>query len=155
MGHSEPLYVLTLVLAALSVQTLNLHQLQFQARWLAIIYGIVRAIISSTKMMSHIIYYVLKAQLSLSSICYMQDEERFRNNVMLDLLYVHPAHPLASHIIHYYRICSHLPPPERFVGVIDANARLVDLIINQLSCLQNYDHFPSCTCTGFSTFIFC
>uniref|UniRef100_A0A2N9FQP0 5'-3' exoribonuclease n=1 Tax=Fagus sylvatica TaxID=28930 RepID=A0A2N9FQP0_FAGSY len=52
----------------------------------------------------------------------LTDEERFRNNVMLDLLYVHPAHPLASHIIHYYRICSHLPPPERFVGVIDANA---------------------------------
>ncbi|KAL0005674.1 hypothetical protein SO802_013235 [Lithocarpus litseifolius] len=52
----------------------------------------------------------------------LTDEEKFRNSVMLDLLYVHPTHPLASHIIHYYGIYFQLPPRERYVWVIDANA---------------------------------
>ncbi|KAM4108603.1 hypothetical protein ACB094_03G056900 [Castanea mollissima] len=49
-------------------------------------------------------------------------EEKFRNSVMLDLLYVHPAHPLSSDISHYYRRDFQVPPRERHVWVIDANA---------------------------------
>ena len=60
---------------------------------------------------------------------------------MLDLHYVHPTHPLASHIIQYYGIYSQLPLDERFVWVIEANARLIDLIVNQLSSLKNNDNF--------------
>ncbi|XP_022719209.1 5'-3' exoribonuclease 4 isoform X2 [Durio zibethinus] len=52
----------------------------------------------------------------------LTDEEKFRNSVMLDLLYVHPLHPLASQVIYYYQICSHLPPHERFLLPIDTNA---------------------------------
>ncbi|XVE62862.1 hypothetical protein DITRI_Ditri06bG0153900 [Diplodiscus trichospermus] len=49
-------------------------------------------------------------------------EEQFRNSEMLDLLYVHPLHPLASQVIFYYNICYRLPPHERFVWPIDTNA---------------------------------
>ncbi|XWS64655.1 hypothetical protein CRYUN_Cryun05aG0021600 [Craigia yunnanensis] len=49
-------------------------------------------------------------------------EEQFRNSVMLDLLYVHPLHPLASQVISYYHICYQLPPHGRFVLPIDPNA---------------------------------
>jgi hypothetical protein len=66
----------------------------------------------------------------------MQGEEQVRNSVMYDLLYVHHAHPLASHVFHYYRICFNLPPHEKFVWPIDINARLVNLIISYLSILR-------------------
>lgn len=59
----------------------------------------------------------------------MQEEEHARNSVMFDLLYVHPAHPLALQIIQYYRICFQLPPHEKFVLPIDTNARWVSLLI--------------------------
>lgn len=71
----------------------------------------------------------------------MQEEEKGRNSVMLDLLYVHPAHPLASQIIQYYRICFQLDLHEKFVWPIDQSARLVNLIISWLSSFKNYDHF--------------
>jgi hypothetical protein len=60
----------------------------------------------------------------------MQEEEQVRNSVMFDLLYVHRAHPLAHHIFDYYTICLHLPPHQKFVCLIDINARLVNLIIS-------------------------
>ncbi|OMO62287.1 Zinc finger, CCHC-type [Corchorus capsularis] len=49
-------------------------------------------------------------------------EEQFRNSVWLDLLYIHPLHPLASQVISYYQICHRLAPHERFVWPIDTNA---------------------------------
>ena len=49
-------------------------------------------------------------------------EEQFRNSVMLDLLYVHPLHPLASQVSSYYHICYQLPLHGRFVWPIDPNA---------------------------------
>lgn len=58
----------------------------------------------------------------------MQDEEKLRNSVMLDLLYVHCRHPLAPRICSYYQICYQLPPHERFVIELDTNARFVYLL---------------------------
>ncbi|KAE8729703.1 5'-3' exoribonuclease 4 [Hibiscus syriacus] len=49
-------------------------------------------------------------------------EEQIRNSVMLDLLYDHPLHPLASQVISYYQINYQLCPHERFVWPIDTNA---------------------------------
>ncbi|XP_017977359.1 PREDICTED: 5'-3' exoribonuclease 4 isoform X1 [Theobroma cacao] len=48
-------------------------------------------------------------------------EEQFRNSVMLDLLYVHRLHPLASLVFSYYQIYCQLRPHERFVWPIDTN----------------------------------
>ncbi|XVF31204.1 hypothetical protein REPUB_Repub16aG0125400 [Reevesia pubescens] len=49
-------------------------------------------------------------------------EEQFRNSMMLDLLYVHPLHSLASQVISYYHIFYPLPPHERLVWRINTNA---------------------------------
>ncbi|GMI65253.1 ACC INSENSITIVE 1, ETHYLENE INSENSITIVE 5, EXORIBONUCLEASE 4, exoribonuclease 4 [Hibiscus trionum] len=49
-------------------------------------------------------------------------EEQIRNSVMLDLLYVHPLHPLASQVISYYQINYQLRHHERFLWPIDTNA---------------------------------
>ncbi|KAF3454359.1 hypothetical protein FNV43_RR04806 [Rhamnella rubrinervis] len=52
----------------------------------------------------------------------LTEEERFRNSVMLDLLYVSPAHPLASQISLYYQLCYQTPPYARYAWVIDTHA---------------------------------
>jgi len=59
----------------------------------------------------------------------MQEEEQFRNSVMLDLLYVNRAHDLASHILSYYHVSSQLAPHKRCVRPIDTNARLVNRLV--------------------------
>ncbi|KAL9249200.1 5'-3' exoribonuclease 4-like protein [Drosera capensis] len=41
-------------------------------------------------------------------------EERFRNSIMFDLLFVHQAHPLASCIASYYAFFFQSPPEQRF-----------------------------------------
>lgn len=53
----------------------------------------------------------------------LQEEELFRNSVMLDLLYVHPQHDLYQQIILYYQLYHQLPPQDRFAWEIDVNAR--------------------------------
>ncbi|XVF42121.1 hypothetical protein PTKIN_Ptkin01aG0334700 [Pterospermum kingtungense] len=49
-------------------------------------------------------------------------EEQVRNSVMLDLLYIHPLHPLASHVISYYHTCYHIRLYERIPWQIDTTA---------------------------------
>ncbi|EPS72691.1 hypothetical protein M569_02065, partial [Genlisea aurea] len=49
----------------------------------------------------------------------LTEEERFRNSVLFDLLYVHPDHPLAAQIILYYRLCDMEKSPP---WTIDVNA---------------------------------
>lgn len=53
-----------------------------------------------------------------------------RNSVMLDLLYVCHAHPMAAQIISYCEVAISLPPYRRVCCSIDTNARLVDLCKN-------------------------
>ncbi|CAI0432391.1 unnamed protein product [Linum tenue] len=53
----------------------------------------------------------------------LTEEERARNSVMLDLLYVHPVHPVAQQIVTYYHHNYPLPPYARFLWPIDPNAR--------------------------------
>ncbi|MED6111231.1 5'-3' exoribonuclease 4 [Stylosanthes scabra] len=52
----------------------------------------------------------------------LTEEEQLQNSVMLDLLYVHHSHNLASHILLYYQASSQSSPHERFVWPIDTNA---------------------------------
>ncbi|KNA09594.1 hypothetical protein SOVF_152220 [Spinacia oleracea] len=49
------------------------------------------------------------------------DEQR-RNCVMFDMLYVHPAHPLASQVVPYYQFYYQMPPDQRYAWPIDSNA---------------------------------
>ncbi|KAK7266081.1 hypothetical protein RIF29_18721 [Crotalaria pallida] len=53
----------------------------------------------------------------------LTEEEQLRNSVMLDSLFFHRAHDLASQILSYYKVCSQSPPHERCFWPIDPNAR--------------------------------
>ncbi|KAK9146647.1 hypothetical protein Sjap_006550 [Stephania japonica] len=52
----------------------------------------------------------------------LTDEERMRNSVMFDLLYVHMNHPLAEQIWWYYQVSPQLSTDKRVRCVIDATA---------------------------------
>lgn len=52
----------------------------------------------------------------------LTEEERRRNSVMFDLLYVHPLHPLAPHVLSYYDLYDLVPLKERQPWLIDTNA---------------------------------
>ncbi|XP_061945907.1 5'-3' exoribonuclease 4-like [Populus nigra] len=52
----------------------------------------------------------------------LTEEEQIRNRVMLDLLYIHPVHPLAQLVISYYQQNDHLSEGERFAWEIDTRA---------------------------------
>ena len=58
---------------------------------------------------------------------YMQVEEQVRNTVMVDLLYVHHGHPLATQIAFYYNVYFSSTPQARILWPIDTNARLICL----------------------------
>ncbi|XVF57290.1 hypothetical protein PTKIN_Ptkin06aG0193100 [Pterospermum kingtungense] len=49
-------------------------------------------------------------------------QEQFRNSVMLDLLYIHPLHPLSLQVISYYHLYYQLRPRESFRWPVDTNA---------------------------------
>lgn len=49
-------------------------------------------------------------------------EEKARNSVMLDLLYVHPYNSLAPQIVAYYNFFSQMPPNQRYPWPVDTNA---------------------------------
>ncbi|KAG5541230.1 hypothetical protein RHGRI_021165 [Rhododendron griersonianum] len=51
----------------------------------------------------------------------LKEEERFRNSVMFDLLYVHASHPLAAPVTAYYRFFYQLAPHQRYPWPIDTN----------------------------------
>lgn len=55
----------------------------------------------------------------------LQEEERFRNSELHDLLYVSAGHPLSQQINLYYLQYFKLPQHERFACMINTNARLV------------------------------
>ncbi|XP_052191974.1 5'-3' exoribonuclease 4-like isoform X2 [Diospyros lotus] len=50
----------------------------------------------------------------------LTDEERVRNSMMFDLLYVHCSHPLAGQVISLYQFFHQLPPHQRY-WPIDTN----------------------------------
>ncbi|GAB4855417.1 5'-3' exoribonuclease 4 [Ancistrocladus abbreviatus] len=52
----------------------------------------------------------------------LMGEEQFRNSTMLDLLYVHPAHPLAVQMFAFYHFFYGSPPEQRYPWPIDTNA---------------------------------
>ncbi|XP_027114413.1 5'-3' exoribonuclease 4 isoform X1 [Coffea arabica] len=52
----------------------------------------------------------------------LTEEERHRNSVMCDLLYVHPLHPLGPHVLSYYHLSGLVPLKERHPCAIDTNA---------------------------------
>lgn len=49
-------------------------------------------------------------------------EERVRNSVLFDLLYVHSSHPMTSQIMSYSHLYHQSPPGQRYAWPLDANA---------------------------------
>ncbi|GMI65256.1 hypothetical protein HRI_000194900 [Hibiscus trionum] len=77
-------------------------------------------------------------------------EEQIRNSVMLELLYVHPLHPLASQVISYYQINYQLCPHERFLWPIDRNAsdRAIPSSNIDLHCAHRSCNLEKCKVCG-------
>ena len=77
-----------------------------------------------TELASTISWFCCGMQLVFIYIWSLQEEERHRNSVMCDLLYVHPLHPLGPHVLSYYHLSGLVPLKERHPCAIDTNARL-------------------------------
>ncbi|KAK3009578.1 hypothetical protein RJ639_014266 [Escallonia herrerae] len=98
--------------------------------------------------------YLSEASFILLVIC-LEEEERVRNSVMFDLLYVHPYNSLAPQIVAYYNYYCQMPPNQKFVWEIDTHARLVVLfslvhsttIMVILGCIYNFK-LPQLFCSG-------
>jgi 5'-3' exoribonuclease 2 len=52
----------------------------------------------------------------------LSENERARNSIMMDLLYVHPYHTFAQQIIAYYHFYVQMPPDKKYPWIIDVNA---------------------------------
>lgn len=55
-----------------------------------------------------------------------QEEEKFRNRTMLDIIYVRDTHPLITQIIFLYQNYYHLSRTDPYVIPIEPAARLVE-----------------------------
>lgn len=58
----------------------------------------------------------------------LQEEERFRNTTMFDIIYVRETHPLTAQIAFLYQMYNHLPRTDPYVIPIDPAARSVETL---------------------------
>lgn len=60
--------------------------------------------------------------------CLSQEEEKFRNRTMFDIIYVRDTHPLTAQIIFLYQNYYHLSRIDPYVIPIEPAARLVEML---------------------------
>ena len=58
----------------------------------------------------------------------LQEQEKFRNRTMFDIIYVRDSHPLTAQIVFLYQMYNHLPRTDPYVIPIDPAARSVETL---------------------------